>query len=68
MASSGIGTPEILYIILCMCIFSGEENLSFYQILKEVPDLFKNINKYYSCKTKKLLIFLWGLVESTYKK
>lgn len=51
-----------------MCIFSGEENLSFYQILKEVPDLFKNINKYYSCKTKKLLIFLWGLVESTYKK
>lgn len=51
-----------------MCIFSGEENLSFYQILKEVPDLFKNINKYYNHKTKKLLIFLWGLVESTYKK
>ena len=44
MASSGLGICKILCIILCTCIFSGEKNQSCYQILKEVPDFFKNIN------------------------
>lgn len=63
MASSSLGTSEIVFMILCICIFSGDKKI-FHQIYKE----YNFIKTLVMITDEKLSNFFWRLFGSTYDK